>query len=167
MVDIKKQKKDLENVESILKKSNNKYNWIDLPIGKNEKKPVIITSCTYKKRVYDVIISAQYWKGVDDWACMRCYVFNTKNLPDDKLIDVYRLCLSLNFSIPETTFSISNDFVYLECDMPFDISSDDFAFEVKGLELGVGNFVENMLKLGLEPSPTAGEIRSKKLSYIS
>jgi hypothetical protein len=90
-------------------------------------------------------------------------------LDDKKLIDVYRLSLSLNFSIPETTFSILNDFLYIEADMPLDVSKEDFDFEVKGFEWGVGNFIENMKKLGLTVTPTGGILKKekKRLSYIS
>lgn len=168
MTDYENEKEKLKNIEKMLADSGGEYDWIDINLEKGDVKPCLICPISYKGITLDVLISYQVWDEAE-WICMRCFVYDTSALDDKKLIDVYRLSLSLNFSIPETTFSILNDFLYIESDMPLDVSKDDFDFEVKGFEWGVGNFVENMKKLGLSVSPTHGVLKKekKKLSYIS
>ncbi|HUX98238.1 MAG TPA: hypothetical protein VMV49_01675 [Candidatus Deferrimicrobium sp.] len=154
MGDNKSEKKDLEKIAKLLEKINMEFTFFDLKYAQDEVHPAIHTSYKAEGKEFDVIIRSYSQKDLGKWINMRCFVFNTSELDTETANKVFKLCLQLNYFLPETTFSWFDEKIFIESDMPIDVSLDDFKFELKGLSLGLENLTHHFKSLGLTIDPT-------------
>ena len=143
-------KNKMKKIENLLNEMNMDYNSIDLKISANEKIPVIMIKGEFANKEYKVFFFYDSYEGFGEWITARCPVYEITGLNEKKRNRVFTICLQLSDLIPETTYSICNDLIYVEGDMPLDLSIDSFDFELQGLDLGVSNFIENMEKFGFK-----------------
>ncbi|MHA1270265.1 MAG: hypothetical protein ACTSPY_10800 [Candidatus Helarchaeota archaeon] len=153
-----KEKDQLKLIAKYFSKSGLDFKWVDFDFGHGFVKPVIVSSNQYQDVPLDIVASAQSAEGVDDWLTLRVFLCKVDNLDKDKLLDLLKLCLQLNFEIPETTFSMKGNMIFLEADMPTNISEKDFQFELDGMDFGIPLLFNGMKKLGLSINPTKGTI---------
>ena len=134
----KEEKKNLENFSQMLKKMKIPFKFKDLG-NSGEIFPAIV--CTYRNEDtdFDVVIY-----NIADWIHVKCLVLETTGLPTPVALSIYKLALSLNYDLPETTFSLFNDNLYLEIDCLLDIDYDDFVGEFNSIPKGLKLFIHEI-----------------------
>ncbi|MBD3228287.1 MAG: hypothetical protein GF329_08860 [Candidatus Lokiarchaeota archaeon] len=158
MVDYDWEKKQLKAIEEHFKKKNISYEYIDIDMGNEVVKPAIYTTVKLKGLDFDVYVSAQDVHDVQ-WIVIRCLVCDLKDLDLNEINKILKIALTVNYYIPETTFSLINDSLFIENDMPLEVSLESFNFEIRGLEIGIGIFQQNMEDLGLTITSTKGILK--------
>ncbi|HUX98747.1 MAG TPA: hypothetical protein VMV49_04280 [Candidatus Deferrimicrobium sp.] len=159
------EKENLKKIAQYLEKEKVSYKWEDLSFYSGEKWPAIKTTYIYKDTKhthkdygFDLLIG-----NSEDWFEMKCLVLKTDQLTKDLRYDIYEWCLSLNFELWETTFSAFFEQIFVESDMPLNISYEDFKYELQALKKGIDLFIELVIQKACELSDTAGKLDVKKL----
>ncbi|MHA1271764.1 MAG: hypothetical protein ACTSPY_18400 [Candidatus Helarchaeota archaeon] len=144
-----KEKSQLKTIANHLNKMNIPFDYVDLKFGENVR-PIIVFNKNYGNIYFDVVVVAQSHESVDDWLTVRCLLYDFSELKINQINSIFKLCLELNYYIPETTFSVNNNLIFIENDMPLDISHENFEFEILGFDVGIQNFISGMENLGFE-----------------
>jgi len=145
-------KNKLKRMESILQKIDIPYEYIEFNTGGGNFKPALVINGVFQEITFNVFITIKKIEGLNEWFLIRCLVYDVSKLDVKKVNEVLKLCLSLNYLIPETTFSLYENSIFIEAEMPLDIDVERFNFEIIGIELGLANFLKKMKNIGLEVS---------------
>ena len=157
MSNYNKEKSQIKIIAGFLDKLNEPYDYYDLDYGNGVIKPVLILTTEYNGINFDVIASAQSAKGFEkDWLTIRCFIYDFSKLKINKANELFKLCLELNYIIPETTFSVFQNRLFLEADMPLDINMDKFDFELAGFDIGLQNLFLRIKDIGVKIDHTKG-----------
>ncbi len=153
MVNYEEEKKNLENIAKHLKTLKLDYEFVDLETSEGEKFPAIFTTYAYKGYQFEMHIICN-----DDWVCAKCFILDTKKLEDPELTNaIYEFVLSLNFELPETTFSAYDGELYLEADMNAEVDFDEFKREWDSIGSGLDIIVEEFAPKEVGLTSTTGE----------
>ena len=148
------EKNRLEVFSRHLSKMGIPYKFKDIG-NESEIFPAIV--CTYKhgELDFDVVIY-----NIADWIHVKCLVLETIGLPSQIQLSIFKLALSLNYDLPETTFSLYNDNLYIELDCLNDVDYDDFVEEFNSIPTGLNIFLKTIKKeeSEIEISSTKGAI---------
>ena len=152
------EKNQLKRIENLLQKMQIPFGYIDIDLGDGISKPAISIITNFQDIEFEVLISAQDVNDIQ-WLVLRCLACSIADLSVDKANEVMKLALTINYHLPETTFSLIKDFLFIENDMPLDIDLEDFDFELCGFELGLQNFLIQMNKIGMQVTSTKGILK--------
>jgi hypothetical protein len=158
MADYNWEKNTLKTIEKHFNNLGVAFEYIDINMGNEIVKPAIYSSLKLKDIDFDIYISAQDVHNVQ-WIVLRCIVCDLNDLDLKDVNEIFKLALTVNYYIPETTFSSANDFLYLENDMPLDVDAENFNFEITGLELGISIFIKQMEAKGYSITSTKGILK--------
>src|SRR6056297_1280993 len=121
------ERKNLEKFSTHLEKMGVPFNFKD--IGKEEEVfPAIICTYRHEEIDFDVIIY-----NIANWIHVKCLVLDVKGFPSQVSLSIFKLALKLNYDLPETTFSLYKNKLYLEIDCLIDIDYDDFLEEFNSI----------------------------------
>ncbi|MHA1271790.1 MAG: hypothetical protein ACTSPY_18530 [Candidatus Helarchaeota archaeon] len=151
-----KEKSQLTTIANHLNKMNIPFDFRDFRFG-DIVKPTIRFTAEYNNFDFDIVISAMSYES-REWLSLRCIVYNFSKLKIEQINNIFELCLEINFYIPETTFSVNGDLIFIENDMPINISIGDFEFELTGFDVGIQNFLDHMKDLGFKVEGTKEQI---------
>jgi len=87
----------------------------------------------------------------DDWICLKVLLLDTEEINPELKCNLYQSCLELNFELPETTFSLNDERIYIEADLPVGLTFKNFKLELDALNEGIETFSQ-------EVAPKAGKI---------
>ncbi|MHA1271765.1 MAG: hypothetical protein ACTSPY_18405 [Candidatus Helarchaeota archaeon] len=165
MLDYNSQKNILNKIANYLIDLEISFNWVDVLLQSNEKRIILLLSYFYDDLEFDTTISVESMENMEDWISLKCFTFDISPITNPKKLNqVLRIALELNFSIPETTFALYNEkYIYIKSDMPIDISSNDFKFELDGFSIGLQNLFDKLRTLGYKIDPTKGKLPIKRV----
>jgi hypothetical protein len=108
-------------------------------IGNENGETFPALTCNYRidKVDFSVIIY-----NVGSWINVKCLVMETKGMSIEDRAKIFELALTLNYELPETTFSAYQGNLYIEIDCLVDVDYDDFKSEFNSIADGLNAFVE-------------------------
>ena len=135
------EQENLTKITNYLDQMGVPYKMQDIGDKQGEKFPALI--CTYRSHEldFDVIIY-----NLGHWIHVKCMVMNVINLSAQTKLEIFELCLELNYDLPECTFSTYKKNIFIEIDCLKDIDFDDFSAEFQSIGDGIEAFVENVTK---------------------
>jgi hypothetical protein len=143
MISYETQKKNLAQITRHFDKMKGNYEVLDLRTPEGEKVPAIFTNYSYWDYTFDML----FLNNMDsNWINLKCMILDTEGLDKDSIFEIYELCLNLNYQLAETTFSVESGHIFVEADMPLDISYSDFKVELQQLSKGIDAFVDKFDK---------------------
>lgn len=152
------EKNTLKTIEKHFDKLGIAFEYIDIDMGNENVKPAIYSNLKLKDIDFDIYISAQDIHDVQ-WIVLRCLVCDLSDLDLNEVNNIIKLALTVNYYVPETTFSLIKDFLYLENDMTLDIEMENLNFEISGLELGISVFIGKLEEIGFSLTSTKGLLK--------
>lgn len=131
----------LTKIQTYLDQMGIPYKLQDIGDKQGEQFPALI--CTYRSHDldFDVIIY-----NLGHWIHVKCLVMNTINLTAQTRLNIYELCLELNYDLPECTFSLYKHNIFIEVDCLNDVDFDDFSAEFHSIGDGIEAFIEHLVK---------------------
>jgi len=135
------------------------YRIKDIADGEETVFPALI--CTYQCQGldFDVILY-----NLNRWIHTKCMLMDTANLNSDILLSLYKLCLDLNYSLPEATFSSFEANIFIEIDCLVSVSYEDFKAEFNSIGVGIEAFI-NSVKENQEISLTSTKGMVKDVTH--
>ncbi|MHA1584655.1 MAG: hypothetical protein ACTSVU_02125 [Promethearchaeota archaeon] len=112
------------------------YKFQDFSENGDERFPALL--CTYRCQNMDFEVMIY---NVGRWIHVKAMVMSAHTLKSKTKLDIYQLCLELNYDLPECTFSSHKDIIYIEIDCLKDVDSDDFIGEFQSIGDGIDAFV--------------------------
>ncbi len=154
MENYKKEKKNLSKIANYLKKLNINYEFEEYKTSQGEDVPIIHMCFEYKDYKFDLLI-----RNMIDWIVSKCYLLDLSKLSDEKLLNIFRMGLELNYLLPETTFSVYKNYFFVESDMPINGSFLDFKIELYSILAGLTCFLNLLPPEISEIKDTLGKLK--------
>lgn len=130
---------NLNSIAIYLERIGVPYRLKDIADSEGTVFPALI--CTYQCQNldFDVILY-----NLNKWVHVKCMIMNTTtlNLDPKILLSLYKLCLDLNYSLPESTFSTFKDDIFIEIDCLVNVSFEDFKAEFTSIGEGIEAFIQ-------------------------
>ena len=132
-----KERKNLDQISTYLERIGIPYRMKDIADGEGTVFPALL--CTYQCQNldFDVILY-----NINRWIHVKCMVMSTTNLNTENLLSLYKLCLDLNYSLPEATFSAFKANIFIEMDCLVEVSYEDFKAEFNSIGEGIEAFIQ-------------------------
>ena len=157
------ERKNLDQISTYLERIGVPYRLKEVADRDGTVFPALI--CTYQCQNldFDVILY-----NISRWVHVKCLLMNTTNLNSENRLSLYKLCLDLNYSLPESTFSTFKDDIFIEIDCLVTVSFEDFNAEFNSIGVGIEAFI-NSVKTNQEISLTStkGMVKDGTHSRIS
>lgn len=154
------ERKNLGKLAEYLDRMNVPYGFHDIGNAEQEIFPAII--CTYRCADidFDVILY-----NIGRWLHVKCLIMNldTSKLTSSVTMTIYEIVLELNYDLPECTFSLFKNNLYIEIDCLTSIGFEDFQAEFHSIGEGIENFI-NIVKKQDKEIPiksTKGQVQIK------
>lgn len=131
----------LNSISNYLDRIGIPYRMNDIADNEETVFPALI--CTYQCQGldFDVILY-----NLNRWIHTKCMLMNTSNLNSETLLSLYKLCLDLNYSLPEATFSSFKADIFIEIDCLVSVSYEDFKAEFNSIGEGIEAFINSAKK---------------------
>ena len=89
---------------------------------------------------FDVILY-----NLGNWIHVKALLLNTSLYPSQTVLSIYEIALGLNYDLPECTFSLFKNNLYIEIDCLIGIPFNDFKAEFVSIGNGIEAFI-NLIK---------------------
>ena len=134
------ERKNLTKISEFLDQMKIPYKFQDIGDKDKEIFPAII--CVYRcgNLDFDVI-----FYNLGHWIHGKALLLNTTIFPSQTVLTIYEISLGLNYKIPECTFSLFKNNLYIEIDCLVEIPFKDFKAEFDSIGNGIEAFL-NVIK---------------------
>ena len=133
------ERKNLGKIAEYLDQMKIPYQFQD--IGDKDKEIFPAITCVYRCDVdFDVILY-----NLGNWVHVKALLLNTSLLPSQTVLTIYEICLGLNYDLPECTFSLFKNNLYIEIDCLVGVPYNDFKAEFQSIGAGIETFL-NVIK---------------------
>ena len=134
------ERKNLGNIAEYLDQMKIPYEFQDIGDKDKEIFPAVI--CVYRCRDldFDVILY-----NLGKWVHVKALLLNTALFPSQTILTIYEISLGLNYDLPECTFSLFKNNLYIEIDCLVGVAFNDFKAEFESIGNGIEAFL-NVIK---------------------
>lgn len=136
------ERKNLGRIAEYLDQDQMKIPYEFQDIGDKDREifPAII--CVYRcgDLDFDVILY-----NLGKWIHVKALLLNTSLYPSQTVLSIYEISLGLNYDLPECTFSLFKNNLYIEVDCLIGIPFNDFKAEFESIGNGIEAFL-NVIK---------------------
>jgi len=134
------ERKNLTHIAEYLEQMHVPYEFQDIGDKDKEIFPAIL--CVYRAEDldFDVILY-----NLGKWVHVKALVLNTSYFPSKTVLTIYEIALGLNYDLPECTFSLFKNNLYIEIDCLAGIPFEDFKAEFESIGNGIEVFL-NVIK---------------------
>ena len=132
------ERKNLGRIAEYLEKMNVPYEFQDIGDKDKEIFPAIICIFRCGDLDFDVILY-----NLGNWIHVKALLLNTSLYPSQTVLSIYEISLGLNYDLPECTFSLFKNNLYIEIDCLIGIPFNDFKAEF----ISIGNGIETFLNV--------------------
>lgn len=134
------ERKNLGNIAEYLDQMKIPYEFSD--IGDKDKEIFPAITCVYRcgDLDFDVILYS-----LGKWVHVKALLLNTSFLPSQTVLTIYEISLGLNYDLPECTFSLFKNNLYIEIDCLVGVPYNDFKAEFESIGNGIETFL-NVIK---------------------
>ena len=156
------ERKNLDQISTYLKRIGIPYRLKFVADSEETMFPALI--CTYQCQGvdFDVILY-----NLNRWILTKCLIMKTSNLNSETLLSLYKLCLGLNYSLPETTFSSFKADIFIEIDCLVNVSYEDFKAEFNSIGEGIEAFLNSVKEnQDISVKSTKGMVKDSTHSLI-
>ena len=134
------ERKNLGNIAKYLDQMKIPYEFKDIGDKDREIFPAII--CVYRcgDLDFDVILY-----NLGKWIHGKALLLKTDLFPSETILTIYEIALGLNYDLPECTFSLFKNNLYIEIDCLVGVPFKDFKAEFESIGNGIEAFL-NLIK---------------------
>ena len=156
------EKKNLEKIAEYLDQNEMKipYKFQDIGDTDNEVFPAIICVFRCGELDFDVILY-----NLGKWIHGKALLLNTNPFPSQTVLKIYEISLGLNYDLPECTFSLFKNNLYIEIDCLVGIPLKDFKAEFESIGIGIESFINVIKNQDISIKSTKGGLKEVKRQF--